>query len=61
MRKATLTSQVVAGAVIGAVSMLATMTSEVHAAPGMEKCYGIAKSGENCCANAAGKHSPSRR
>lgn len=45
-----------AGAVVGAVGMTFAMAGNAEAA-GKEKCYGIAKAGENDCANLAGTHS----
>lgn len=47
----------VAAAVAGAVSMAALAMPGDALAAGKEKCYGIAKAGENDCANAAGTHS----
>lgn len=48
----------IAAALAGAVS-LATLAAPTPAASqdNMEKCYGVAKAGENDCANAAGTHS----
>lgn len=50
-----LTTLSLAGALLGAVSM-AAVTLPAQAADGV-KCYGVAKAGENDCANAAGTHS----
>lgn len=50
-----LTTLSLAAAFLGAVS-LAAMSVPAQAAEGV-KCYGIAKAGENDCANAAGTHS----
>lgn len=36
---------------------LSLMAAGPAAAEGEEKCYGVAKAGENGCANKAGKHS----
>jgi uncharacterized membrane protein len=46
-----------AAAVAGAVSMAAMTVPSTASAEGKEKCYGVAKAGENGCANAAGTHS----
>lgn len=46
----------VAAALAGAVSLAALAATPASAA-GKEKCYGVAKAGENDCANAAGTHS----
>lgn len=46
-----------AAAVAGAVSMAAMTIPSTASAAGKEKCYGVAKAGENGCANAAGTHS----
>ena len=53
-----LNSLTVAAALAGAVSMaaLTTVSVDVSAAEKL-KCYGIAKAGENDCANLAGTHS----
>jgi len=50
-----LTALSLAAAFLGAVS-LAGIAAPAQAAEGV-KCYGIAKAGENDCANAAGTHS----
>ncbi|MBB6252724.1 DUF2282 domain-containing protein [Nitrospirillum iridis] len=45
-------------ALAGALAALST-AAQAHNGPapkGMEKCYGIAKAGENSCASAAGTH-----
>ena len=47
----------VAAAFAGAVSMAAMAVPGDAYAAGKEKCYGVAKAGENDCANAAGTHS----
>lgn len=44
-------------ALAGAISMAALMAVSPAAAGEKGKCYGIAKAGENDCANAAGTHS----
>ncbi len=46
----------VAAAVAGALS-LAAVTAATPAMAAKVKCYGIAKAGQNDCANAAGTHS----
>lgn len=46
-----------AAALAGAVSMAALAVSDSAEAAAKEKCYGIAKAGENDCGNAAGTHS----
>jgi uncharacterized membrane protein len=38
-------------------AVLATTVSPVAQAAGKEKCYGIAKAGQNDCANLSGSHS----
>lgn len=43
-----------------AAAVTAAMVSPVHAAPAkpaMEKCYGVAKAGQNDCSNLSGSHS----
>ncbi|MEQ8508456.1 MAG: DUF2282 domain-containing protein [Rhodospirillaceae bacterium] len=52
-----LTTFSLAAAVAGAVSMAAMTVPSTASAAGKEKCYGVAKAGENGCANAAGTHS----
>lgn len=47
----------VAAALAGAVSIAALAVPGDAMAAGKEKCYGVAKAGENDCANAAGTHS----
>ncbi|MTI08197.1 BufA1 family periplasmic bufferin-type metallophore [Curvivirga aplysinae] len=47
----------VAAAFAGAVSTAAIIGAPTDAHAGKVKCYGIAKAGENDCANAAGTHS----
>jgi uncharacterized membrane protein len=55
MTKTTFNQFALAAAVAGALGLAA---SPVFAAgEGKEKCYGIAKAGENDCASAAGTHS----
>lgn len=49
------TTLTLAAALMGAVSMAATGLP-AQAADGV-KCYGVAKAGENDCANASGSHS----
>lgn len=43
----------VAAAVSGVVALSASAPRTAHAAPQMEKCYGVAKAGKNDCAGAA--------
>ena len=50
------TSLSVAAALAGAVT-IASATTTPAMAEGKVKCYGIAKAGENDCANKAGTHS----
>lgn len=57
MADAKLASMTAAAALAGAVSMAALAVSDTADAAGREKCYGIAKAGENDCGNAAGTHS----
>jgi uncharacterized membrane protein len=38
-------------------AVLATSVSSVANAAGKEKCYGVAKAGQNDCANLSGSHS----
>jgi len=47
----------VAAAVAGAVSLTAALVPSDAEAQGREKCYGVAKAGENGCASADGAHS----
>jgi uncharacterized membrane protein len=55
MSKTTLSQLALAAAVAGALGLAA---SPVFAAEeGKDKCYGVAKAGENDCASAAGTHS----
>lgn len=53
-------SAVAGGALAGALMALAVApTAQAHsgpAAPGMEKCYGVARAGQNDCGSAAGAH-----
>jgi uncharacterized membrane protein len=51
-----LTALAVASAIAGALALGAATTSPVLAQAKF-KCYGIAKAGQNDCANAAGTHS----
>lgn len=54
----TLSVVTVAAALAGAVSMATMMgAGSAIAQADQEKCYGVAKAGENDCANAAGTHS----
>jgi uncharacterized membrane protein len=53
----TLKSLTVAAALAGAVGMAATMAPVDANAADKVKCYGIAKAGQNDCANKAGTHS----
>ena len=48
-------NQLIASAALAAV-LSATVLAPVEAA-GKEKCYGVAKAGQNDCANLAGTHS----
>ena len=50
-----LTTLSLAAALLGAVSLAGVALPA--AAEGVEKCYGVAKAGENDCANAASTHS----
>lgn len=47
----------VAAAFVGAVSTAAVIATPTDAHAGKVKCYGIAKAGQNDCANKAGTHS----
>ncbi len=47
----------IAAAFVGAASTAAVITVPGEAQAGKVKCYGIAKAGENDCANKAGTHS----
>lgn len=57
MTEKTLTALSLAAAIAGAVSLAAVLPGEAAAQGKQEKCYGVAKAGENGCANAAGTHS----
>jgi uncharacterized membrane protein len=57
MSNVKLNTLTLAAAVAGAVSMAAMTIPSTASAAGKEKCYGVAKAGENGCANAAGTHS----
>ena len=57
MSDKTLSTFTLAAAVAGAVSMAAMTIPSTASAEGKEKCYGVAKAGENGCHNAAGTHS----
>ncbi len=57
MTDAKLTAMTLAAAFMGAVSLAAVAPSDALAQAKQEKCYGVAKAGENGCANAAGTHS----
>jgi uncharacterized membrane protein len=46
-----------AGLFAAALSIAASADSNPMLGPDQEQCYGIAKKGENDCANAAGTHS----
>ena len=46
---------IVSAALTTALLTLGTISTSAHAA-GKEKCYGIAKAGQNDCANIAGTH-----
>ncbi len=56
MSNRTLTALTLAGSIAGALA-LAAAASPAAAQGNMEKCYGIAKAGENGCANSKGLHS----
>ena len=56
MSDKTLSTFTLAAAVAGAVSMAAMTIPSTASAEGKEKCYGVAKAGENGCHNAAGTH-----
>lgn len=47
---------IIAAAIAATVSLSVTVPMSAHAA-GKEKCYGVAKAGQNDCANLAGTHS----
>jgi uncharacterized membrane protein len=49
-------NKVVASAALAAL-LAASVAAPAHAAGGKEKCYGIAKAGQNDCGNLAGTHS----
>lgn len=51
----------VASLIAGGVALAAAMSPSTAEAAGKEKCYGVAKAGENDCANAAGTHSCAKR
>lgn len=53
----TIKSLSVAAALAGAVGLAATLAPVDATASDKVKCYGIAKAGENDCANKAGTHS----
>ncbi len=57
MSNSKLSALSLATAVAGAVSLAAMTVPSTASAEGKEKCYGVAKAGENGCANAAGTHS----
>jgi uncharacterized membrane protein len=57
MSNSKLSTMSLAAAVAGAVSMAAMTIPSTASAEGKVKCYGVAKAGENGCANAAGTHS----
>lgn len=40
-----------------ALGLVSQASAEMSASKGKEKCYGIAKAGENSCANLSGSHS----
>ena len=44
-------------AALAAALMIGSTLSTTAAAAGKEKCYGVAKAGQNDCANLAGTHS----
>jgi uncharacterized membrane protein len=60
MPKIELTADLLAGAVIGAALSAAVAMGPAWAGPndakGKEKCYGIAKAGENGCQSLSGSH-----
>jgi uncharacterized membrane protein len=51
------TSLYLTAAVAGALALFTANQGQAEEAAGLEKCYGIAKAGENSCANSAGTHS----
>ena len=55
-RKRATATATIAAALLGAIS-IAAATAPTAVAAEKVKCYGIAKAGENSCANAAGTHS----
>lgn len=57
MSDKTLTAMSLAAALVGAVSVATMVPGDAAAQAKQEKCYGVAKAGENGCANAAGTHS----
>jgi uncharacterized membrane protein len=60
MNKVTLSHTALVGAVVGAAYMALSVVAPSQAQtakPAMEKCYGIAKAGENSCAAANGANS----
>ena len=55
--KFTAKSITLASALAGAVSIAAAAPAFADDMSGLEKCYGISKSGQNSCATASGSHS----
>lgn len=51
-----MSNKVIVGAALAAV-MASSIAAPAYAAGGKEKCYGIAKAGQNDCGNLAGTHS----
>jgi uncharacterized membrane protein len=49
---------VIRSALIGVITLGAAGVADAHAqSGGKDKCFGVAKAGQNDCANAAGTHS----
>ena len=51
-----MSNKAIVSAALAAV-IAATAAAPTHAAAGKEKCYGVAKAGQNDCGNLAGTHS----
>ncbi|WP_024301608.1 DUF2282 domain-containing protein [Pseudogulbenkiania sp. MAI-1] len=51
------TTRTLIASALGAVVALGTLAAAPASAAEKEKCYGIAKAGQNDCASAAGTHS----
>ena len=50
-------SQLIMGAALSSLMLLGTAQANEKAATAQEKCYGIAKAGQNDCASKNGSHS----